>query len=344
MRRLPALDPHLAQSSALPADVSRKPDRGLTVVAARRTFEEHLETLVEVAWHARDDRRVIDELRRALRAVAEAAAGCGASERAEAAWRIGTSDEIAISRSTHHGQDRIHAVRGIDMPAVSLVAAASERSPDIPRLGSPLRTNRRRPTRRRMSRRRRHRTQVPGTELERRPGGGRFAVLPCGLEAAVTGVPASEVTAQEAQRMHVQDSVEIDRPLHEVFEYVSDVGNYPEWMAHVLDVRKDTPGPPTGSDRFVVAIKSVGRRFETPYERTSYAPERRYLDEAVGGPIPNQRWHSAFHELPGATLLTRGVVVESSGLLKLLEPAQKRAAERQLKKDLRTLKNVMEAP
>jgi uncharacterized membrane protein len=43
--------------------------------------------------------------------------------------------------------------------------------------------------------------------------------------------------------MRVEESVEINRPLQEVFNYVSDVGNYPEWMAHVLEVRKDTPGP-----------------------------------------------------------------------------------------------------
>ena len=143
--------------------------------------------------------------------------------------------------------------------------------------------------------------------------------------------------------MRVQGSVTVNRPLHEVFEYVSDVGNYPDWMAHVLEVRQDTPGPPQQGDRFVVAIKSVGRRFETPYERTPHEADRRYTDRAVGGPIPNQRWHSAFHEVAGGTRFTRAVEVESGGLLKLLEPLQKRAAERQLTKDLQTLKHVVEA-
>lgn len=143
--------------------------------------------------------------------------------------------------------------------------------------------------------------------------------------------------------MHVEESVEINRPIGEVFNYVSDVANYPEWMAHALEVRKDTPGPPQQSDRFVVAIKSVGRRFETPYERTSYEAERRYTDRAVGGPIPNQQWHSDFREVPGGTRFTRGVDVQSAGLLKLLEPLQKRTAERQLRKDLQTLRSVVEA-
>jgi uncharacterized membrane protein len=143
--------------------------------------------------------------------------------------------------------------------------------------------------------------------------------------------------------MRVEESIEINRPLQEVFDYVSDVGNYPEWMAHALEVLKDTEGPPQQNDRFSLAIKSVGRRFETPYERTSYEANRRYTDRAVGGPVPNQRWDSTFREVPGGTRFMRAVEAEPGGLLKLLEPLQKRAAQRQLGKDLKRLKDVLEA-
>jgi dehydrogenase/reductase SDR family protein 12 len=143
--------------------------------------------------------------------------------------------------------------------------------------------------------------------------------------------------------MRVEESIEINRPLQEVFDYVSDVGNYPQWMADALEVRKDTAGPPHQSDKFTVAIKSVGRRFETPYERTSYEANSRYTDRAVGGPVPNQRWECTFQEVPGGTRLTRTVEAEMSGILKLLEPLQKRAAERGLRRDLKALKDVLEA-
>ena len=43
--------------------------------------------------------------------------------------------------------------------------------------------------------------------------------------------------------MRVKESIGINRPLQEVFDYVSEVGNYPEWMADALEVRKDTEGP-----------------------------------------------------------------------------------------------------
>jgi dehydrogenase/reductase SDR family protein 12 len=143
--------------------------------------------------------------------------------------------------------------------------------------------------------------------------------------------------------MRVEESIKINKPLEEVFNYVSDVANFPKWLAHTLEVRKDTSGPPQQSDRFTVAIKSVGRRFETPYERTAYEPNRRYTDRAVGGPIPNQQWEYTFEEVAGGTRLTRAVEAKGGGFLKLLEPLQKRTAERQLRKDLQTLKDLLEA-
>ena len=143
--------------------------------------------------------------------------------------------------------------------------------------------------------------------------------------------------------MRVEGTIEINRSLEEVFDYVSDVDHYPEWMAHVLEVLKDTPGRPQQGDRFVVAIKSLGRRFETPYERTSYEAGRGYMDRAVGGPIPNQQWHSTFEGVAGGTRFTRAVHVESRGFLRLLEPLQKRAAQPQLQKDLEALKRLLEA-
>jgi uncharacterized membrane protein len=143
--------------------------------------------------------------------------------------------------------------------------------------------------------------------------------------------------------LRVEENIEINRSLKEVFDYVCDVGNYPKWMAHTLEVRKDTEGPPKQGDRFTLAIKSVGRRFETPYERASFERNLRFTDRAVGGPIPTQQWDYTFEEVPGGTRLRRSVRAEGGGVLKLLEPLQKRAVRRQLRTDLQTLKELLEA-
>lgn len=78
-------------------------------------------------------------------------------------------------------------------------------------------------------------------------------------------------------------------------------------------------------------------RFEIPYERIAFELRRRCTDQALGGPIPDHRWDSAFQEVRGGTRFTRTVEVKSRGVLKLLEPLQKRSAERQLSKDLQSL-------
>ena len=73
---------------ALPTGLQGLPARGLTVIVAQRSFEEHLSVLEEVARYARDDPRVEHAVLAALRSVAEAAADCGAFERASAVQRL----------------------------------------------------------------------------------------------------------------------------------------------------------------------------------------------------------------------------------------------------------------
>ena len=143
--------------------------------------------------------------------------------------------------------------------------------------------------------------------------------------------------------MRVEESIEINRPLEEVFSYVYDVDNCPEWTGPTIGVRKVRPDPPREGDEFTVAIKFLGRHFETPYERTSYEPKRWYTDRATGGPIPNQEWYYTFEEVSGRTRLTRVVEGEPGGYFKLAYPLIERALKHQVRNDLETLKDLLEA-
>jgi uncharacterized membrane protein len=66
--------------------------------------------------------------------------------------------------------------------------------------------------------------------------------------------------------MRVEESIEINRPPEEVFDYVSEVGNFPEWTAHTLEVRKAHPayrsrviGSPSPSSPLAAASKHPTR-------------------------------------------------------------------------------------
>jgi uncharacterized protein YndB with AHSA1/START domain len=99
--------------------------------------------------------------------------------------------------------------------------------------------------------------------------------------------------------MYVEESVEIGRPVEEVFAYAADPENLPEWSGLAIEVRKDTSGPLREGDVFVTVAKFLGRRFETPFEVTSYETNRRYTHRATGGPIPDQEWTYTYEEVPG---------------------------------------------
>ena len=144
--------------------------------------------------------------------------------------------------------------------------------------------------------------------------------------------------------MRVEESIEIGRPRKEVFDYVSEPDNFSEWAGAAIEVRKETPRPVREGDTFTVAIKFLGRRFETPYERTSYEPERLFKERAAGGPIPDQEWTYTFEEVSESTTrLTRVAEGEPGGFFKLADPLIERALRRQIRADLETLKDLLEA-
>ena len=74
--------------------------------------------------------------------------------------------------------------------------------------------------------------------------------------------------------MRVEESVEINRPVEEVFSYASDPEHFPEWSGIILEVQKEQPGVLAEGDRFTTVSKFLGRRFETPFEVTAHEPNR----------------------------------------------------------------------
>ena len=139
-----------------------------------------------------------------------------------------------------------------------------------------------------------------------------------------------------------EESVEINRPVEEVFSYVSTVESQPEWATPPMEVRKDTPGPPKEGDTFTSVTKFLGRRFETPYRITSIESNRQFSYRATGGPLPDQRWTFAFEEVSGGTRYTMVLEGAPGGFFRLAEPLIERALRRQFRADLGTIKDMLE--
>jgi uncharacterized membrane protein len=142
--------------------------------------------------------------------------------------------------------------------------------------------------------------------------------------------------------MRTEHSVQISRPLEEVFAYTSNVDNLPEWAGAVIEVRRSATGQLQEGDRFTTVSKFLGRRFETPQEVTAYEANRRYSYRSTGGPFPLS-FTFAFEATPGGTHLTEIAEGEPGTFFRLAGPLLEAAVRRQFKNDLATLKDLMEA-
>ena len=142
--------------------------------------------------------------------------------------------------------------------------------------------------------------------------------------------------------MRSEESVEIDRPPEEAFSYVANPENLPEWTNLVLEVRKDAEGQPQVGDRFSVVAKFLGRRFETPFEVSVHKPPRQHSDRSTGGPFEQEYIYTFEQAGAGGTRLTQVVETEPGGFFKLVGPLLERAASRQLRADLQSLKDLLE--
>src|SRR5215813_14235333 len=81
-------------------------------------------------------------------------------------------------------------------------------------------------------------------------------------------------------------STMINRPVEEVFAFVSNPENYPKWVSGSSDVTITSTGPIGVGTTFRSAFTFLGRRIEGEVEFTEYEPNRSYAQKTTSGPLP----------------------------------------------------------
>jgi len=148
--------------------------------------------------------------------------------------------------------------------------------------------------------------------------------------------------------IRVEDSVEINRSVEEVFSYTTNPDNFPHWAATVIEVlHEDAPGGEGQLDRkgerFTLVQQALGRRFEAPFEVINYEPNRRYVHRGTEGhPVPVTMVFVYERLSSDGTRFTPRIEAEPGSFFVLVGPVLKRAIRRQLKTNLETLQHLLE--
>ncbi len=162
------------------------------------------------------------------------------------------------------------------------------------------------------------------------------------LAALVAGIRRRSKEAAPARPLLVSESVVIERPPEEVFAYVTDSQNLPEWGEVIREVRKESEGPPREGERYTVDIGFLGRRWEQSFEVSAYEPPRRYSDRNMGGPFKDEHTY-IFEEAAGGTRLSVAMEMQPGGFFRITGPLLEKATQRQVRKELQTLEGILES-
>jgi hypothetical protein len=72
-----------------------------------------------------------------------------------------------------------------------------------------------------------------------------------------------------------ETTVEIDRPIEEVFAFLADGTNDPKFSPRVLEIAKTTKGPPGVGTVYASTVKDAGMKTKREFEFTEFEPPTR---------------------------------------------------------------------
>jgi uncharacterized membrane protein len=136
--------------------------------------------------------------------------------------------------------------------------------------------------------------------------------------------------------------VAIERPVAEVFAYITDVSNLPEWQSTAEEARWEDGSNIGLGSRMRERRTFLGRTLETTLEVTAYEQDRRFDLKAVGGPLPLTVQHE-FEPANGRTRIHVVAEGEAGGFARFAQRMAAKQAERQFKRDFERLKELLES-
>jgi uncharacterized protein YndB with AHSA1/START domain len=139
----------------------------------------------------------------------------------------------------------------------------------------------------------------------------------------------------------VEASIHIDRPVEDVYSFAVRPEKVPLWSAVPLEARKTSEGPVGVGTTASFVNTFLGRRMRADFEVTEFEPNRRFSSRTTSAPFP-VRNTMTFEPVGAGTRMTQRIDAEPGGFFKVAEPVLHLLGERELRKSLVNLKDLLE--
>src|SRR5215510_10545358 len=127
--------------------------------------------------------------------------------------------------------------------------------------------------------------------------------------------------------MKVQHSVIINRPIEEVFAFVTNLENERAWQPEIESIQFTSEGPMQVGTTFREARRTFGRRYEWHFKVTEFESPKIFSIQTLSGTMPYQG-SRLFETAPGGTKVTEMGELQTNGLLKLFDPLMARLSRK----------------
>jgi carbon monoxide dehydrogenase subunit G len=138
-------------------------------------------------------------------------------------------------------------------------------------------------------------------------------------------------------------SVEIAKPTHEVWEYLIEPENVPEWQASAASSHQISDGEMGVGTHLQDERRFLGRRARSEVEVTEFEPEKLFTLHGISGPVRFTVRHRLEPTAEGTRLEIEAEADPGSGISRLMRPVVERAAAHEIRKDFERLKEKLEA-
>ena len=131
------------------------------------------------------------------------------------------------------------------------------------------------------------------------------------------------------------------RPVWEVFDYITNPANNPQWQYGSLESVQISDGDMQVGTVFSSLGHFMGRRIQSDFEVTEFEANKSYGFETISGPIQLQTSYS-FEALDRGTHIIVFSLINTGGFFKLVDPIVAKVAKKQFEENLTTLKDILE--
>ena len=133
----------------------------------------------------------------------------------------------------------------------------------------------------------------------------------------------------------------IDRPVKDVFAFVTNPNNMAKWNSVVVSMQQITPGAVGKGTKFKSVGEMMGRRIEGEMQVVAFEPDAKYGFQMNAGPV-QMNVTLTFKTVGTGTKLSLNAQGNPGGLFKLAEGVMTGRIKSMMEENLARLKSVLE--